>query len=136
MKNYLKRRKSNAAYLLVILIFMQSCVAYQSAPSTLHNSVDMGPVKIINQAGSVYKFKSVELREGQYIGTGSVYADLKFSITPDGAFTALDSTQFNAIYLKDAKRSKRQSVWLGVGITLPVAYLLLGFIIFLSFGAI
>ncbi|MCF6360878.1 MAG: hypothetical protein L3J29_08980 [Cyclobacteriaceae bacterium] len=126
--------KCNSAYLLIIVIFIQSCVAYQTAPSAFNSVIDKGPVKLVDYQGRVYKFKSVGLKDGMYFGTGNVYADLKFTVTPDGAISSLDSAKFDGIYLKDIKKSKRQSVWLGIGLALPVAYLLIGFIVFLSYG--
>ncbi len=129
--------KSTTAYFLILLMLVQSCVVYQTTPTTLNTAVNNGPVKLVNEEGKVYKFKSVGSKNEAYFGTGSAYSDLEFIMTPEGMLTPLDSTQFNAIYLKDVRKSKIRSVWLGVGLALPTAYfLLLGFVIFVSYGGI
>jgi len=116
---------SASAYFFILLMLFQSCIAYQTTPTTLNSAVDMGSVKIIDNTGAHYKFKSVQLKEGVYYGIGAVYANTEYKSTPEGLIAVLDSTKYEAVYLKDIKKSKIQSIWITIGIAAPVAFVLL-----------
>ncbi len=118
--------KSTTAYFLILLVLFQSCVAYQSTPTTLNSAVDTGPVKLVDNEGRIYKFKNVGLEEGVYVGMGGIYSDLDFIKTADGALSVLDSANFSQVYLKDSKKSKTQSIWLGVAVAAPILFFGLG----------
>ncbi len=125
--------KNHTAYFLILLMLIQSCVAYQTTPTTLNTAVNNGPVKLIDNEGRVYKFKNVDSKDGAYFGTGGVYSNLKFVMTPDGAISTLDSANFSMVYLKDVKKSKTQSVWMGIVIAAPVIFIIVIAIALLSY---
>ncbi len=121
--------KNQIVYSLILLMLFQSCIAYQSTPTTLNSAVDMGPVKLVDNEGRIYKFKNVGLKDGIYLGTGNVYSDLEYVTRLDGGLSILDSANFNQVYLKDVDRSQMRSIWLGVGIASFAALVVLTVIV-------
>ncbi len=109
-------------YLPILSILLQSCMAYHTNSVSLSQAANQGKIKMVAEAGQVYKFDNIALRDSVYYGLGREYLDNYAYIAHNEASTPLDSTKIEAIYTKDVKKSKRKTAWL---VSLPVAYIVL-----------
>lgn len=121
-------------FAFILLFLNQSCVVYQKRAVPINQAVNQGKVKIMLESGQVYKFTNIEVRDSVYYGKGREYLDQYTYVVHDEASTPIDSTMIKFIYIKDVKKSKRKTVWLVVGLSLPVAYIVLGSLVFIFGG--
>jgi len=117
-----------------LMLISQSCVVYHKVAVPLDQAVEQGKVKMIAPSGKAYKFTNIELRDSTYYGMGRAYLNQYTYITQIGSKTPLDTTMHHAIYIKDVKKSKKRTVLLVVGLSIPLAYNNLRFLIFLFSG--
>ena len=90
-------KKSISIFLLVIIL-LQSCVAYQKTSVSLDEATNTGKVKLIDTHGRVYQIINIEMQDSVYYG---FIAKEK---------TVLYEAQFSGIYLQDKKKSKTQTI--------------------------
>ena len=110
--------KKTIPYLLLVLMFTQSCVVYQKTPVPIDQAYNKGKVKVVTTPGSKYVFKNIVLEDETYSG---IEGKNKINI---------DTAQVAAIYLKDIKKSKTRTIIL---ILSPViAFVLYGAIFWLT----
>lgn len=92
-------------------MLFQNCVAYQNTAIPINEAQNRGKTKIVNNIGTKYMFNNIEFVDGAYYGY-------------NGNETLLiDTSTISAIYLKDLKKSTRQSIILGVCIGVGVLIL-------------
>ena len=127
-------RKHVFRYSFFLTLLSQSCVVYNQNSVPLIQAAGQGKVKMIAPSGKIYKFTNIELYDSAYYGMGKEYVDQYTYITPEGAKTPIDSTMNQAIYIKDVKKSKKRTVLLVVGLSIPVVYIGIGILVFIFSG--
>ena len=109
-------------------------MVYHKSPVSINQAINQGKVKMLAETGQVYKFDKIELRDSNYFGMGREYLNEYNYISPEGAKTHIDSSMFKAIYIKDAQKSKTRTVLLVVGVSIPVAFFVIGTLAFIFSG--
>lgn len=112
--------RTSVAVLLIIVLIFQSCVAYQKTMVRMEEAENMGRSKAITVHGTKVVLKNIEYIDGAYYGEN--FKKQK---------TLLDSAQISAIYLKDVKKSKRQSLAIIGVIATPILFIGIQYLIFL-----
>ena len=90
-------KKKTISVVLLAAIFLQSCVAYQKNPVSLHGARYLGRVKITSINGDISRYKVIELQDSIYVGIKGK------DVTP------LDADQILNIQLQDVTKSKSQT---------------------------
>ena len=86
-------KNKTISIVLLVTMFLQSCVAYNYTSVSLDNAYDKGRVKIINTYGTNVEFKSIIMVDSIYYGVNR------------GTETRLDEYQISSIYLQNHPKS-------------------------------
>ena len=97
--------KKSISIVLLATILLQSCVAYHDTSVSLNEAKDKGRVRVSYTDGRDASFGNIIFKDSTYYG---IPVPKHISEKP------LDSINIRAIYLKDIKKSKTQSVIFGV----------------------
>ena len=117
---------------MLIVLLIQSCVAYQYTSVPLSDAYDKGNVMVISQEDKKYWFKKIDLIDSIYYGfyekkTGDEWVDIAIPLSDDKV----------TVYLKDKKNSNwrtavfiisSSSIVIGVGLIIwavfaaPISY--------------
>ena len=90
--------KKSISVLLLVIMLLQSCVAYQKTSVSLNEATDRGRVLLIDTHGSAYHLQNIEMEDSIHYG---MIAKEK---------TIIYEAQFSSIYLQDKKKSKTQKI--------------------------
>lgn len=112
-------KKKIIYFLISQLLLFQSCVAYQKTSVSLNEAHDRGKVKVSTFIGEDIKCKNINMQDDIYYGLSGKN---EIKLSPD---------QIKAIYLKDIKKSKTQTIIL----ISPIIILGVGKIMHLALGS-
>ena len=112
--------------MLLAVILLQSCVAYQKTPVSLKEAENMGKAKVVFTSDSTKKWLTSE----QILYPKNIISKEDAYFIEKGKHSVpLDTAAVQSVYLKDVKKSKRQTI---AAIILPVVLIPVGFILFLA----
>ncbi len=95
-------KKKSISFVLLAVILLQSCVAYQKTSVSLDSAVDKGKVKVVKTSGNEFRFKNIYIKNNIYYGDAKTQE------------IRIDTTQIKNIYLKDRKKSNKRTVLLAL----------------------
>ena len=109
-------KKQTTSILLLAVILMQSCVAYNRTSVPISEAYNKGRVHITTTQGDNVNFRNIELKDNIYYGVNNKQ------------LTRLDDGQILAIHLQDLKKSKNQTFALISSVVLVGALVALFFV--------
>jgi len=119
---------------VVFLVSMQSCIVYQKTSVTLADAHDKGVVKVESYTGELHWFENIELRDSTYYGLSIKRIENKYGLYEVQYYIPLSAEQLNKIYLKDRKKSKRQTILLATSPLIIIGSYVALIIILIWFG--
>lgn len=105
------------------MLFFQSCVVYQQTPVSLNKAYDQGRGVInFNTGKEELKFKNIFLKDSIYtIVQKERMKNIDGSYENAETIMVLDSTTIHGIFLKDKKKSNKQTMGLAI-LSIPVGF--------------
>ena len=113
--------KKSLPIIVLSIILLQSCVAYQDTSVSLNDAQNQGRVKVATTYGIQMKFKNIYTKDNIYYGVAKSQE------------ICVDSTQILNVYLKDRKKSNKRTVFLVLAIS-PFAIILGTFLFWAIIG--
>lgn len=110
-------KKQTTAFVLLVTILLQSCVAYQNTSMSIDEAQNKGPVRVTSTHGNDIKFRNIQAKDGIYYGVNGK------KVTP------IDPAQIISIHLKDIKKSKTQTAILATLLTVSFVALALAAVV-------
>ena len=99
-------KRQTISILLLAIILMQSCVAYQNSTVSIDQAFNKGRVRITTTQGNKVRFSEILIKDNNYYGLRGT------------KLTRLDNGQILAIQLQDMKKSKSQTIGLIAGVVI------------------
>ena len=103
--------KKSISVVLLAIMLLQSCVAYQKTSVSINEACERGSVKVTNSSGKSTRFTNIVLKDSIYYGTNSSNRFIEEPLYP---------INIRGIFLKDLKKSKEQSIVFGVVLGVPI----------------
>jgi hypothetical protein len=80
---------------LFVIVLLQSCIVYQTSPTSLSDAQDKGKVKVVNSLEDEIQLDNIYVKDSLYYGV------------LDKSHFQLDSNQISRVYLLDSAATKK-----------------------------